>query len=148
MPFQIGRRIKGDYVRLPESFLDVTIPGWVYEIQALADRPVPNPEEFANLIVEKFAEKFPDVKIYYIYIDGEEVRIQLSASPVAWSDILGFLPLIFALVGLALVAVAVWGVLQTIPSWAWACLIGGILILWLLPTLTGLIPAPKEEGAK
>jgi hypothetical protein len=146
MAYTIGSKVVGKgYVRIPDKMLDVTIPGFIYEIQILTDKPVPDPAVLADLIKTEFAKRLPEVKIYWISIDGDEVRIQLSASPVSWSVILALLPLIFALVGLTLILIAVWGIITAIPGWAWGCLILGVLTLIILPHVAKYFPAPPKK---
>lgn len=144
----VGTKIVGTYVRIPEQMLDVTIPDWVYEIQILVDKPVSDSVALANLIKTEFSKRLPDVKIHWIFIDGDEVRIQITGSPTAWSLILSLLPLIFTLLGLTLIMVAIWGVISSIPSWAWALLIMGVALFWILPYIEIPAPPEKKEGKK
>lgn len=148
--YTLGVKKSGIYIQIPQKLLDYTIPDWTYEIQLKTDKPVQNPSELATLIKTKFAEKLPEVKIHYIEINGDEVRIQLSASPLSWSTILTFLPLIFLVAGLTILLVAVWGVISAVPSWAWALLVIGIVVLWISPYVmeTILPPPPPKETKK
>jgi hypothetical protein len=146
MAYTLGTKVVGKgYVKIPDQMLDVTIPNWVYEIQILTDKSVTDPPALANLIKTEFAKRLPDVKIYWISVDGDEVRIQLSASPIAWATILALLPLIFALVGLTLILISVWGIITAIPSWAWAALIVGIVLLWIIPAIQPYLKPPKKK---
>ena len=138
-----GVKTTGTYLFIPIEKLVETIPGWTYEVLIRTDKPAP--PNTIDTILTQFKLKLPQVKILWIGVEGNEIRIQLQGSPVAWSTILALISWILPLLGLAMMLIAVWAVISAVPGWAWALLItGGILIL-LSPTITAMLKPPKKR---
>jgi hypothetical protein len=138
-----GLRQTGTYISIPLDRQVETIPGWTYEILIVADKPAP--PNTVQTILTHFSQKLPQVKILWINVDGNEIRIQLQGSPIAWTTILALISWILPLLGLTLILIAVWSVISAVPGWAWATLVVGVILILLTPTITGMLKPPKKK---
>jgi len=142
-----GRKREGTLVAIPKEMLTETVPGAIYEIHIECDKEPP-PQETIHLITNELPKRVP-VKIHYVEVQGKTVKIQLEGSPIAWELILSALPLILALIGVTILFIAVYNIFAGVPSWAWAMLVLGILLLWFLPGISdifkGLIETFKTK---
>lgn len=138
-----GARLTGRYIPIPREKLVETIPGWTYEILIQTDKPAP--PNTINTFLTHFSQKLPQVKILWISVDGNQIRIQLQGSPIAWSTILALIGWILPLLGLTLILIAVWSVISAVPSWAWAALALGVTLILLTPTITSMLKPPKKR---
>jgi hypothetical protein len=138
-----GLKRSGTYIAIPSEKLVETIPGWTYEILITTDKPAP--PNTVNTILTQFRQKLPQVKILWIHVEGNQIRIQLQGSPIAWSLILALIGWILPLLGLTLILIAVWSVISAVPGWAWAALVTGVLLILLTPTITTMLKPPKKK---
>ena len=84
--------------------------------------------EVAKVLTEQLYPKF-HADVVWIKIDNGVIDIQLQGSPFVWGLLIGFLPVILSGLAIVIVLTSVWGIVSNIPSWAWALLaVGGVLI--------------------
>jgi hypothetical protein len=109
-----GAKIAGTAIPIPIYALRETIPGVVYEIRIKTNKPAP--PHTIETIRRMFSQRLPQVKIHYIEVNDRNVTIQLEGSPIDWALILALLPLIFTLLGLAIILIAVYSLISAVPS--------------------------------
>jgi len=134
-------------------------PGDIYQIELHTDRPF-TPEDEANIITQSLTleQQFPDLKVLYVETCNEgKITIQVQdVGPGAFSvgGLISWMPQIFILIGIALVAYTLWQVYQTNPLMMWALVVvGGAVAFYLiagpalkgLPTATAIRTETKEK---
>jgi len=132
-----GRKREGTLIPIPKEMLTETVPGVIYELHIKCDKPPEDPEQAINTILTELPKKVP-VKIHYIEVEGDTIKIQLEGSPFDWSLILAALPLILGLIGLTILFIAIYEIFASIPGWAIALMIIGFLLLWFLPGISDI----------
>jgi hypothetical protein len=137
-----GAKIAGTAIPIPIYALRETVPGVIYEIRIKTNKPAP--PQTMETIRAMFAQRLPQVKIHYIEVSDRNVTIQLEGSPIAWELILSLLPLIFTLLGLAIILIAVFSLISAVPSYVWALLIIGAITLFIVPGLIPKVKLPKK----
>jgi len=132
---------------IPKAVLTESVPGSKYEL-TIKTYGVPDPEATINLLRTELPNKFFDLKVLYINIEGDTITMQLSGSPFLWMSLLLFLPTILGALGVIVVLISVYLMFAAVPSWIWATLIiGGILILagpWIGELVLGGVPTLTE----
>jgi hypothetical protein len=137
-----GAKVAGAAIPIPIYALKETVPGVIYEIRIKTNKPAP--PQTMETIRTMFAQRLPQVKIHYIEVSDQNVTIQLEGSPIAWELILSLLPLIFTLLGLAIILIAVFSLISAVPSYVWALLIIGAITLFIVPGLIPKVKLPKK----
>ena len=102
------------------------VPGYVYEVRAVLDSPVPwfRPEGLGALweALKAVRRQYPGISFNYLEVsdDGKSVIIQLFDSPIAWWQVVIILALVL---GVAWLAVRALEILTTYipkaPPWIW-----------------------------
>ena len=133
-----GRKKEGTLLPIPKEMLTETVPGAIYELHIKCDKPPEDPEQAINVILTELPKKVP-VKIHYIEVEGDTIKIQLEGSPLDWSIILAAIPLILGLIGLTILFIAIYEIFASIPGWVIGLLIVGFILLWFLPGIGDLI---------
>lgn len=135
---------------------DQPIPGCYYEIQVVTDRGVPENQiqTLITQIVNGFEQR--GLTVQSVEVNDNQTAIQFRGSPFEWIEILSFLPLIFTLLGLAVLLLAIFNLITSIPTWVWGAIVIGSILIFAEPWITGAIkyaaphkkpPAPKSAPA-
>jgi len=133
MVLTLGEPVGKYLIEMPKTSLTDSVPGKHYHIR-IETEGITNAEEVAKLLVNGLWNKFhADVK--YIRIDNSCIDIQLEGSPFVWAVLLLWLPQILVGVGVILTAVVVFSIISAIPSWAWATLGLGIILIVFGPVI-------------
>lgn len=126
---------------------DQPIPGCYYEIQVVTDRGVPEnqKETLINQIVTGFQQR--GLTVQSVEVNDNQTTIQFRGSPFEWIEILSFLPLIFTLLGLAVLLLAIFSLITSVPTWVWGALVIGSVLIFLEPWMSGAIrhAAPAKK---
>lgn len=138
-----GKRVTGTYYVIPFERLVETIPGWTYEIHIVTDKPAP--PNTIDIFRTEFANRLPEVKLLWIHVEGNRIKLQLQGSPIPWTTILALISWILPLLGLTLILISVWAVISAVPSWAWATLAVGVALILLAPSITTMLKPPKKK---
>jgi len=103
------------------------VPGYVYEVRAVLDSPVPwfRPEGLGTLweVLKAVRRQYPGISFNYLEVsdDGKTVIIQLFDSPLTWWQVVIILALVL---GVAWLAVRALEILTTYipkaPPWIWS----------------------------
>lgn len=127
---ELGTKKGTILLEMPSYTLTDTVPGKVYNLKAEVQGSVTDPEALFNTLSTELYEK-QKVKLLYLSTDNGVINMQVEAiSASAWAGVIAVLPSIFTIFGLIIVSIAVFSVLYSIPSWAWALLaVGGLLIV-------------------
>jgi hypothetical protein len=121
-------------LEMPAVTLTESVPGKIYHLKILTNG-VSNPQELFDVMSDGLAEVFR-AKLYYLRVsDDGTIDMQIEGSPFAWAALLPWIPSILTLLGIAFIGIAVYSVLASIPSWAWALLAGGIFMIVIGPTV-------------
>jgi hypothetical protein len=105
-----------------------------------------NAKTVLNLLKQKLADQstFHATLISGVVTDSQ-IRIVITGSPFPWPLLLAAIPLILALLGIALTGVSVWQILGNVPVWAWALLAGGVLLLYFSPSISNAFKGLSSE---
>ena len=144
---EIGKRIRGSTRYIPETMLVEPSSGVIYELN-IETSGISNPEKVMNTISQELPKKFKGLEVLWTRIDQSRIVVQIKASSVttyAWGAILLFLPQILSAIGVIITLVSVYLVWSSIPSSIFGLLITGIVMLFSVPKIVGLI---KQEDTK
>jgi hypothetical protein len=116
-------------LEIPQEIWTDSVPGKLYELHVNYNGSTANELELAKQLSSGLSDKF-GATLKYMEISNGQITVQLEGSPFAWSAVAAWLPSVLGLFGLVLIAIALFTVLFSIPSWAWGLLaVGGILIV-------------------
>ncbi|GAH72980.1 unnamed protein product, partial [marine sediment metagenome] len=73
------------------------------------------------------------VETVWASADAKSIRLQIAGSPMSWPVILGLLPSILSIMGIAVLLISVYLIVSGIPGWFWGLLVVGILLITILP---------------
>jgi len=133
---ELGRTVYLDRAYLEKAS---SVRGSLYEIRVTCER-IPDPKETIEIIKKELPVRVPRLEITGIEVVGNLVKIQVRGSPFPWALVLINLPLILAIIGIAVVAITVFLILLHVPSWVYALLFMGMLLTGL-----GIFLLPKRE---
>lgn len=126
---EFGTRIISETQYIPNAMLTDSVPGSKYQLQ-IKTNGVPDPATTINLLRTELPKKFFDLKVLWINIENDIITMQISGSPFLWASLLLFLPTILGAIGIIIVLISVYLMFAAVPSWIWATLIiGGVLII-------------------
>lgn len=152
---EYGKRVVGLTRLLPERYM--LKEGQLYEIRAQASSGIVDPESVATYIMSKLNEQYPQMRVTWLKVCAEEQTINfqfitvpaetLGFAPVAMDivTIIAWLPLVLAVIGIAIVAISGWAVLAGIPWYIWALLGTGVILFIFGPSLAKLITGVSPE---
>jgi len=146
---KLGKFIAGNLEYIPKDMLvGETVPGAIYEIHITCKSLRGKESECVKLLYRRLREKFPGMRIFYIEarsLPKEEITIQFEGSPIAWAVLLAFLPLILGILGIVIIAIAVFLILGVVPGWIYGLIFLGALLLWIAPKIPRWIAPPVKE---
>jgi hypothetical protein len=140
---EYGKRIEAKTIPIPKEMLTETVPGATYQIE-ITTNGIPDPAQAIETITTEFQKKFPTVKIKWIGIKDNTIQIQIEGSPVAWSTIIAYLPLILSLIGVAALIIAIYLLVSAAPGYVWGLLFVGLVLLFVVPNILPIIKPKKR----
>ncbi len=146
---EVGTLVSPVIVQLPKEALTESVVGKFYHLHIeTRGISVDNEVNVAKVLVEQLWTKF-HADVVWIRIDNGIIDMQLQGSPFVWMLLLEFLPVILGGLAVAFILSSVWGIVTSVPGWAWALLaVGGILIFVgpsLGKTLSGATKSYQER---
>jgi len=132
--YSVGRRMPGSLQPLSQLVLStgVTEKGKIYEIHIDTDG-IPDPGKAVNALMVGLRNQ--GVQPIWASADAKTIRLQIAGSPMSWPVILGLLPSVLSLMGIAVILISVYLVFAAIPSWIWGLLAVGIMFLTIVPAI-------------
>ena len=94
--------------------------------------------ELAQAIKANLKEKF-NIELHYIAIKENEIIMYISGSPFTWAALIAWLPILLGLFGIIMIGIGVWQAFASVPSWVYATIIAGILILYVSPHVARML---------
>ena len=123
---EVGKRVIGMKKYIPRAMLTESIPGSIYEIE-IVTKGIPNPDEAIDVLRMELPKRF-NLKVLWVGVENNVVRMQIIGSPFPWPALLAFLPEILLAIGIVVVLISVYLVFSHIPSWVYALLIIGSIL--------------------
>jgi len=130
MTVEIGKKSVGKTVYIPRAVLTESVPGQRYELN-ISTNGIQDQSQVVKVLTSELPNKFKGLKIHWIRVDNNSIRMEIEGSPFVWATLLLFLPEILLTIGVVVTFIAVFLVVSAVPSWAWAIFaIGAILIIF------------------
>lgn len=126
MVLTLGEPVGQYMIEVPKDMLTDSIPGKHYHLHVETEGII-DEQRVAEALVNGLDEDGATVK--YVRIDSHNIDIQLEGSPFAWAAILLWLPQILQGLGIIVTLFTVFAIVSSIPSWAWATLGVGVVLL-------------------
>jgi hypothetical protein len=126
---EVGTLVSPVVRYIPENRLTESIKGKYYHL-CIETGGISESQEVivAKALVDQLYKKF-HADVVWMRIENGTIDMQLMGSPFIWTLLLGFIPSLLLVLAIIFVSTGVWSVVSSIPSWAWALLaVGGILI--------------------
>lgn len=144
-----GNRISGILKPIPET-LGYSKQNEVYELHIQTE---PFPEEDESIAIDMLMaleQKFPDLKVLHVESEAQGlIKVQFmdkGPGQISFGGLFSALPAIFIIVGIVIVAIILWGVLQQNPVLLWGlALIGGAVGFFIL--ISDRLKTPPSIGA-
>ena len=138
--YSVGQKRPGSLMPLGQVVLSTeeTEKGKFYEIHIDTDG-IPDPSRAVNAIVVGLRNQ--GVETVWASADARKIRLQIAGSPTSWPIILGLLPSILSLMGIAVILISTYLVISMIPSWMLALLAVGVLAVMVIPSI---LPQPAK----
>jgi len=130
----LGERVGGRTLIIPPSILTESVPGQIYQVE-VATEGVPDPSRAVGALKTELPQKFPGLKVRWVEVRDDAIRLQLEGSPFLWAAVLAFLPQILLAAGVVVTLIAVYLVLSGVPSWLFGLAAVGLVLLLLTPKL-------------
>ena len=145
---EVGKLIGTRLVEMSKEVLTDSVPGKVYHL-TIETKGIANEEEVARVLIAKLYEKFR-AKVVWIRIADGIIDLQFFGSPFAWLALLAWLPTILAMLGIVMILVSIYSVIAAIPSWAWALMAVGVVVILFGPKVAETVTAGfgKEKEYK
>ncbi len=139
--YSVGQRMTGLLMPVSPSELSVggTVKGNFYELHIDTDG-IPDPGKTINAIVTGLRNQ--GVETVWASADASKIRLQIAGSPMSWPIILGLLPQILSLMGIAVILLSVYLLVAAIPSWILGLVAVGILLVTIVPAF---LPDPVKR---
>lgn len=127
MNYRYGRRVIGRTRIALKSVLTDSIPGKKYQlvIDTSTIPDVKKKETFA-LLKDKLETPEWRIEILYAEVGDNRITLQIVGSPFAWALLIAFLPEILSLLGISVIAIAAFFIIESLARY-WAQI--AILIL-------------------
>jgi len=140
---EFGTKIVGKTAPIPKEMLTESVIGSHYEIR-MKTSPIQNRQETARRLVEQLEKRVHGLKVNWINVEYDEITMQITGSPFAWSTVLLLLPEILGLLGIALIVVGVYLIFAQVPGWVIGIIVVGAALLFVGPAIGSL----AEESLK
>ena len=139
--YSVGLKRPGSLQPLSQLTLSTgaTEKGKIYELHIDTDG-IPDPSKAVDALVVGLRNQ--GVETVWASADAKTIRLQIAGSPMSWPIILGLLPEILSLMGIAVILISVYLVLAVIPGWIWGLLAVGIMFITVVPAL---LPEPIKR---
>lgn len=139
--YSVGQKRPGSLQPLSQLALSTgaTEKGKFYEIHIDTDG-IPDPNKTINAIVAGLRNQ--GVETVWASTDARKIRLQIAGSPTSWLTILGLLPQILSLMGIAVILLSVYLLVATIPGWIWGLLAVGVMVVTIVPAF---LPKPERR---
>jgi len=126
---EAGTIVGSVLTQIPSEMLSESVVGKFYHLHIETTGISTEYEaKVATMLTEQLYQKF-HADVVWIKIDNGVIDVQLQGSPFVWALLISFLPVILSGLAIVIVLTSVWGIVSNIPSWAWALLaVGGVLI--------------------
>ena len=148
LKIEYGRKVAGRIVYMPRNVLTESVPGAVYQLE-IKTKGVPDPKKAISTLTTELPRKFPRLKVLWIQVEDPYIRMQIQGSPFSWAALLAFLPEILMAIGIIVLFITVYLVISWVPSWVWALLLTGTLLLFVGPRIARrIVPPPKPPEKK
>lgn len=130
--YSVGQRIPGSLQPLSPVTLSTgeTEKGKYYELHIDTDG-IPDPSKAVEALISDL--RCWGVETVWASADAKSVRLQIAGSPMSWSVLLGLLPSILTVMGIAVILISVYRIVSGIPGWFWGLLVVGIILIKILP---------------
>lgn len=128
-------------VHIPQQYMTESVRERVYHLH-IETSGITDENAAALLLTTELYNRFK-AKVTWVHIENGVMEVQLIGSPFAWAALIAALPVILGLLGIVLILVSIYAVLSSIPSWAWATLATGVMLLLLGPTIAGVVSKKK-----
>jgi hypothetical protein len=119
-------------IRLSESYLKTqeSVPGAVYEIWVYVEGRI-DPEKTEATLKSELYKRFK-AEVFDFRVERGAIKFKLRGSPFTWAALLAALPVILALLGLAITLIAVFLCLTTVSKLALGLLGVGLVCLLMV----------------
>ncbi len=138
--FTLGKKPEGELKYIPREILTESVPGAIYEIhirtQSLLGRGGPDKETIATILIKELPTRFNGLKIHWIQINDEMIKVAITGSPFAWSALFLALPQILSVIGVTILMIGVYLLWAHVPGYVIGLIIVGALILYIAPKIT------------
>lgn len=143
--FQLGQRRTGTLLPIPADMLKgETEVGAIYEVH-IETKGIPNPQLAAETLLKELPKHFPTIKILWIAVEDNTIKIQFQGSPISWELLLMLLPLILGAIGIAAVLIAVYLIVGGPALWIVLLLGFGLFALFILPKIPEVLKAVRRR---
>ena len=133
----VGRRVAGETVVVQNASAEESIPGQVYELHIAVDR-VTDPQLAAHLLSTELPRRVEGLKILWIEVGDEYIKMQVEGSPFPWALVIRSIPEILSLIGITVLGITVLLVFTTgnkaaaYMGLAGLALTGAMMLYWYI----------------
>jgi hypothetical protein len=127
----------------PIEALTDSVPGKAYHLH-IETNGISNEAEVAVVLTEELWKRCK-ADVVWMHIENGVIDLQLYGSPFLWTALIALIPIILALLGISFAFTSIWTIISAIPSWAWALLVTGVLLIFIGPNIGKMLTKGAGE---